>query len=178
MQCSNFQSKYFVFSKINFAVLDWGHRQTLLCTSFKLYHLVIITLGLFQMFQQFEHHCFKSFLRSYFYGRQFVTTHYFDQWNWIAHTGCKKLIAPADNANSGALSSKYLQVINHFDLPPSHWLLTLMVLLLVNNIECWELSVIGQVAMIQSYYWQEPQFATLPVHNGKLRGLRQTLINC
>ena len=118
MQCSNFQSKYFVFSKINFAVLDWGHRQTLLCTSFKLYHLVIITLGLFQMFQQFEHHCFKSFLRSYFYGRQFVTTHYFDQWNWIAHTGCKKLIAPADNANSGAVSSKYLQVINHFDLPP------------------------------------------------------------
>ena len=41
-----------------------------------------------------------------------------------------------------------------------------MALLLVNNIECWELSVIGQVAMIQSYYWQEPQFATLPVPVG------------
>ena len=42
-----------------------------------------------------------------------------------------------------------------------------MALLLVNNIECWELLVIGQLAMIQSYYWQGPQFATLLLHYGK-----------
>ena len=44
-----------------------------------------------------------------------------------------------------------------------------MALLLVNNIECWELLVIGQLAMIQSYYWQGPQFATLLLHYGKLK---------
>lgn len=111
-----FKANILCFRKL--ILLFWTrHRQTVLCTSFKLYHLVIITRGLFQMFQQFEHHCFKSFLLSYFYGKQFVTPHYFDQWNWIAHTRCKKLIALADNANIGSLFLKYLQVINHSDLP-------------------------------------------------------------
>lgn len=46
-----------------------------------------------------------------------------------------------------------------------------MALLLVNNIECWELLVIGQLAMNQSYYWQGPQFATLLLHYGKTDNL-------